>query len=171
MFEIEAKVRLKAADLKRLRKQIPQFARFKKNSLKKDHYYGTSKRFFVRLRQKKDETNLNIKEKIRGGGFELNPELKIEVASFAAFERCLTMLGIPKTDCKEKHSEIYHYKNFQIELNHIKGLGDFLEIEILVKNKKQIPRARQSLTALFKSLGFSPRQFERKYYLELLNHV
>ena len=69
---------------------------------------------------------------------------------------------------KEKRCQAYQYRKFRIELNTVKGLGLFLEIERLVKGESEVPEAKEGLLTLFRRLGFGPAAFERKLYLELL---
>lgn len=169
MIEIEAKVRLNRTDLKRLLKWLQLKAEFKGKSVKTDDYYTDSKQFSLRLRRKGGPAgSLNIKSKKQKRGIESNQEVKLPIRSVVAFHSLLKKLGFQKKDHKRKISVCYEFHDFHIELNHIVGLGDYLEIEILVRRQKDISEAKKRLRALFQVLGFSPIQFEKKYYLELL---
>lgn len=168
MFEIEAKVRLSKSDYKRLKEEIPKIAKRQKDVINKDYYYSNPKTFFLRIREKNGKGLLNLKSKIREGGVELNQEIEIPINSVAKFDAFLKKIGIKLSAKKEKIGEIYKKGDFQIELNFVKRLGYFLEIETIVKAKSQIPKAKKALRELFGKLGFKPGEFERKYYLELL---
>ena len=81
MFEIEAKVPLTKSDVIRLKKEIPKIAKFKAKSIKRDSYYGSLKSFFMRLREKGDQTILNIKSKKIEQGIEINHEIEWGIKS------------------------------------------------------------------------------------------
>ena len=168
MYEIEAKVPLKKADVQRLRKELPKIAGQKRKVINKDYYYADPKSFFLRIRERNKKGLLNLKSKKVEQGIELNQEIELSINSVSKFHTLLKKIGIRLTAKKEKISEIYKKENLQIELNFIKGLGYFLEIETIIKKKSDIPRAKKALREMFSRLGFSSKDFEKKYYLELL---
>ena len=169
MFEIEAKIRLTDEDVKRLKKILPKFAKKSHKSIKKDSYYGDVKKFFLRIREKNNSGIINLKSKRVEQGIELNQDVELYLTSASKFHKFLKKNNIPLTAKKEKKSEVYKKGNIQIELNYIKKLGYFLEIEIIAKTKKEIPSAKKALHRAFSELGFKSSQFEKKYYLELLS--
>jgi len=171
MYEIEAKVPLTKADLKRLQKEIPKIAKLKGKSIKKDDYYGPTNTFLMRIREKGEWSIFNIKSKNVKGGIELNQEVEIPVKSKKTFASLLKKIGIEHSNQKTKKSTVYLYQDLQIEINHVVGLGDYLEIEAEAESKSDIPKAIQKLHAIFKQFDFSPRQFEKRYYLDMLTSI
>lgn len=169
MYEVEAKVPLTKADFQRLKKEIPRIAILKKRIISKDRYYGSLKKaFFLRIREENKKPVLNIKFKKRGEGIEMNQEIELPLTSASKFHQFLKKLNIPFAAKKEKRGSYFALKNIQIELNEIRGLGAFLEIEHRVETQAEIPKAKKALIETFKMLGFSPKDFEEKYYLEML---
>ncbi len=168
MYEIEAKVPLTKADFQRLKKEIQKIAVLKGESIKKDTYYGDRTNFLFRIREKNGQGVLNIKNKKVEKGIEVNQEIECGVHSKSKFHQFLKKINIHPHAKKEKKSEVYKFKSMQIELNTIKGLGHYLEIENPVKTKTEIPKAKKALRELFSQLGFTPKNFEKKYYIELL---
>ncbi len=168
MYEIEAKVRLSKADFQRLKKEIPKIARFKKRVLNRDRYFPLNKNFALRIRQQNKTPILHLKRKKMEEGTEMNQEIEFNISSASKMMTFLKKIGINLPLKKEKRGEIYQFKDMQIELNIIKGLGPFLEIETIVQSKTSIPKAKKALRNVFKKLGFSPSDYESKYYLELL---
>lgn len=170
MYEVEAKVALSKAELKRLKAAIPKIAKKVHQVDKTDVYYGHLKKdcAYLRTRVKNGEPFLNIKTKKTEKGIEANQEIKMALTSMPAFHKLLKKIGIPMVGKKQKKGAIYRKGGMQIELNTVGGLGDFLEIETIVPEKSDIPRAKKALRNLFKQLGFGPEDFEKKYYLELL---
>lgn len=168
MYEIEAKVPLSRADLQRLKKEIPKIAALKGKSIKKDTYFGSTSEYLFRLQDRNGKGALNLKNKKVEGGVEVNQEIELPVTSVAKMKSLLKKLKIPTYISKKKESEVYLYKSLQIELNKVGGLGYFLEIERLVRDKKEIPKAKKEITDIFRKFGFSPSQFEKRYYIDLL---
>jgi len=158
MIEIEAKVKLVKDDLPRLKEQLEDDFKFIKHVKKIDFYYDVGKKISVRIRHIGNQKILTIKEKERGEGIEKNIELEWGIKSL---DKLITSAGIKPKWYKEKSSEIYSGRGVSIELNEIKHLGFYLEIEATSKAK---------LIETFKELGFNQKQFEKKYYLELLKN-
>lgn len=71
------------------------------------------------------------------------------------------VLKVVKT--REKY---YVEKGVTITLDEVEGLGKFIEIETLVKEKDEIPEAVEKLEKILRELGVE--KFERRSYLELL---
>ncbi len=168
MYEIEAKVPLMQADFQRLKKEIQKIARHKEAVDIKDSYYYFSKNRSLRVRKKNQENQLNIKNRRKEQGIELNQEMEFPLTSASGFHNFLKKIGIPLSIKKQKKGDYYHYKNFQIELHNVAKLGYFLEIETIIHSKSEIPKAKKALRELFSQLGFSPKDFEKRSYLQLL---
>jgi len=168
MYEVEAKVRLTRADFERLKKEVPKIATFKKHVSNRDRYFPLNKNFALRIRQQNKAAVLHLKKKKIEKGTEINQEIEFNIRSASKMMNFLKKIGIHLPLKKEKEGDIYQWNNMQIELNFVKGLGPFLEIETIVQSESAIPKAKKALRGLFKKLGFSPKDFESKYYLELL---
>jgi len=169
MYEVEAKVRLTEADFKRLMEEIPKFAKKKDVVINKDSYYFADvKGYYMRIREKNGKGILTFKIKKRKQGIEVNDEIEIPLKKTEDFRKFLSKIGINVKIRKEKNGVIYRHGNIQLELHYVKRLGHFLEIEILVGSKSEIPQAKKKLNGIFRRLGFSKQDFENKTYLELL---
>jgi adenylate cyclase, class 2 len=167
MVEVEAKVRLTDRDYKRLSKAILAFAKPLGVSLKVDRYYDQSG-IALRIREEGGVAVLTAKIRKRKKGIEMNQEIEIPIRKAGPWDRMFRKNGFPLIARKEKRCLAFHFRKFRIELNTVKGLGHFLEIERLVKGESEVLKAKQELVALFRKLGFGPATFERKLYLELL---
>ena len=99
---------------------------------------------------------------------EINQEIELSIKSAKKFDNFLKSINIPLAVTKVKKGAYFKYNNFQIELVEIPGLGPFLEIETVVADGSEISKAKKALHGVFKKLGFSPRDFEKRYYLEML---
>lgn len=172
MYEIEAKVWVKNEKVwKKIAEKIKSLALFKKEVLKEDLYFGftVEKKASFRLRtidgQKHEVT---IKDKQILQGIEQSKEDSFIVDDKNAFLEFTKKIGLSILLNKTKHSQIFHQDEIIIELNTVKGLGNFVEIEILCESKKDTQKAKEKIVNLFTTLGFSEKDFEERPYMELL---
>lgn len=86
----------------------------------------------------------------------VNDECEIEMPAGAEIEKLLKRLGFPKLGVIDKKREQYQLEDFNICLDQVKNIGNFVEIELMVKKggkKKTIVKCWQ----LAEKLGFSKR--------------
>jgi predicted adenylyl cyclase CyaB len=172
MFEVEAKVHITKAQRRLILEKLEKTAKFKGKSFNKDAYYGRDPGFSLRIREKDGSTNLCIKQKKVERGIETNKEIEIPISSKLKFEKVLEDFGFKKyDDGKTKKSILFTKGSLLIEVNEITSLGYFLEIEKQVESKKEVPKAKKELEAIFKTFGFSSKQFEKRYYLDMLSKL
>lgn len=172
MFEIEAKVWVK--DKKqwlKIKNAVKAKAFFEEEKMKTDSYFGRigEKNPLFRLRVTNGKTaEVTVKNKIIIKGIEESKEETFEIKNIKAFLHFCKNLGLHILLKKEKKTSLYKQGKIQIELNTVKNLGDFLEIEILCKNKTEIPQAKIILEKTFAEYGFSSQDFEARPYAQLL---
>ncbi len=104
-------------------------------------------------------------------GIESNIEMEWEVGDIRKWESLLKTIKITPNISKSKKSTLFKQNDFIIELNHVRLLGYYLEIERVVKSEKELEKAKIDLIQLFQKLGYSQKKFEPKPYLELLKNV
>jgi adenylate cyclase class 2 len=111
-----------------------------------------------------------------GDFYESNQEFEFEVSDPEAFKVFCQEFGFQVLIEKNKRVQKYLYlppkKEFAlpviIELNQVEGLGNFIEIETIVKRKAQISKASQFLKSLLKKLGMPLSKIEPIPYTEML---
>lgn len=168
MFEIEAKVAISKKEAEEINKKLAGMESYTKSlDQKDDFYYGEDNAYF-RLRKSPDKNQLTFKYKKRKKGIEENQEIECIVHSAQEWCQLMEKLKIPLMVRKQKNSIIYKKGNTAIEINEVKGLGYFLEIEIITPDKSELKKVKKELIKTFNELGFSKRQFDKKYYLEHL---
>ncbi|MFN8549688.1 MAG: hypothetical protein U0527_17390 [Candidatus Eisenbacteria bacterium] len=102
-------------------------------------------------------------------GIEVNEEIDCPLADREAFVRFAAAIGFQPFVTKRKESRIYAREDLQLELNHVAGLGWFLEIELLLDpGEGRIAAAAERVERAFADLGFDRRRFERRLYIDLL---
>lgn len=171
MIEIEAKVPVKKGDYKDLLALLHKEARFRGTKRAEDTYYEKLKQGTVRIRRRGDKTTFDLKKRETISGIESNTEIEWMLSDPKGWRKLLGDLGIKMNIKKTKKTEFFELDDFVIELNEIRGLGYYLEIERLVADPKEVAQTKKELIQLFKRFGYSEKQFEPKRYLELLGHV
>ena len=176
MFEIEMKAHLR--DREGVRKRLEALATFVGKGRKRDRYYAPAalsvegidweRNVSFRLRETEDRQIVTCKRKRREGGLEINDELEFTIDDPGAFDRFARCLGFLPLLTKEKHSETYRKGAFTIELNEVKGLVWFIEIECLCDDAGAAERIRGEILDLFKHLGIAGEDIEPRYYVEML---
>lgn len=171
MYEVEAKVPLTKSDFLRLQKRLKKEADFQGKIIKKDTYYNNPKTAFIRTRTENNKNLFNIKDKGVKKGIEANIEIEWGIKNIKKWIMFLSKIGIKPSMHKTKKTETYQLNDFNIELNHIAKLGYFLEIERVVRSKKEILKAKKELIDIFRNFGYSQKDFEKQYYLDLLQSL
>ncbi len=173
MIEVEAKVKLN--NVEEARRKLKKIVRLIKKEKKSDDYYSLahSKKYpkkSLRIRKRENHYEINFKQKLSYiKGVHAKIESEFNVSDIKNFLKLIKDFGFKKWLTKYKTSEIYRIKNnFNVELNHVKSLGWFLEIEYLVKNENQIPKARKEILEIMKKLNISPNQIRKEGYTKML---
>lgn len=157
MKEIEAKVRIKKEDINRIRRYLDAHYQFIDKVKKTDYYFEAGKRYTIRLRITKNGNIITLKKKKIGEGIEENSELEWAVKDASKWMKENKLK--PKWTKKKKSEKYKGGGGVILELNDVKYLGTFLEIE--GESKKQIIQT-------FQRFGYSKKDFVMHYYLELL---
>ena len=80
------------------------------------------------------------------------------------FEKMFSILCVVR-----KRRLIYIYKNVRIHLDHVEGLGDFIELEAVITSKKQQKDAQSILNFLMKEFNIQDNDLITNSYADLLN--
>ena len=172
MIEVEAKIKIQ--NPKEFRKLVNQLGKLIEKEEKIDDYYTLQKnksypRKSLRIRKKNGIHEINFKERISyKNGIHAKNEQEFQVTDINNFLALIADFGFKKWLTKIKHSEIYELKNnFHIEINHVKSLGWFLEIEYLTE-KNKIEKARKEIQKIIKKLSIEKNQIIREGYTKML---
>lgn len=179
-LEVETKVKLQDSQIPELRERIKQIAKFKKKGQKADDYFAIQKKGYpkkaFRFRTMKDGVEVTFKKHLKKywtkevvvkKEFEFTLKGKEEekdlLELFADF-------GFKEWVRKIKRNETYVYKankNIAIEINYVKNLGYFMEMEYLCQ-KSDIKKAIKALTNLLKELEIDFNQIDNTGYTKML---
>ena len=172
-IEVETKIPLKQSDLNRIRKKIKEIAKFVKKENKKDDYYTLE--YFqypeksLRIRDKGSIREVNFKKRNSfSKGVYAKKEVQFEISDIKGFFDLIEDFGFRRWLHKEKTTELYTTKNgVNIELNYVKKLGWFLELEILCP-PNHVSSARNKIVAVREELGFKESDCEPRGYTRQL---
>ena len=179
-LEVETKVKLKNSEVTPLRKKIKKIAVLKKKGKKTDDYFAIQKKGYpkkaFRFRSLKDSTEVTFKRWLRQYWTkeivvkqEFEFKLKDKKNKDALIE-LFRDFGFKEWVQKVKRNETYkHKKNkkISIEINHVKNLGYFMEIEYLCE-KKDMKKAIKAIQETLNELEIKPEQIDNKGYTKRL---
>ncbi len=170
-IEVEAKIKIE--DVDSVREKIKNIAKFVRKEEKTDDYYslenGKYPKKSLRVRDKGNTREVNFKEKISyKQGIWAKKEVEFEVSDINNFFDLLDNFGFKRWVRKEKKTELYKTNDgVSIELNQVKNLGWFVEIEYLSK-KKDVDKARKRVKEIREHLGFGEKDSSKKGYTKEL---
>ncbi len=181
-FEIEAKARiLEPKRLTTLRDELNRRGAFQRSFLKQDIYYAPEGAkgcddSLIRLRFSGDDHGKAVvtrKEKSLLGRVEVNKEFEFTVEPADVFEKMLSSIGFSKYIEKVKEGESWILDDgVHAELCDVKGLGWFLEIELVLDPDKGKVLEKKALTDslidIFHQLGIDEAALVEEYYIDLL---
>lgn len=162
--------------------KVEKIAKFQEQLSEQDLYFtfahakGYQKQRF-RLRQVGDKSIVTVKVPGRSEpGIEANREFEFEVSDPEAFKVFCREFKMRVLIEKHKKVKRYSYhppkKEFDrpvtIDLNQVKNLGEFIELETMVDKEKQVPRASAFLKSILDRLGIPCSKIEPTAYTELL---
>lgn len=177
-FEVETKVKIDTKDVKSIRAEIKKLAQFVKKVNKEDIYYtfktvsGYPEERF-RIRKSKGKFKLNFKKKQDhmsqlGKKIVAKEEFEFYVDDFKMFDTFLKEFGFKPFAHKVKDSEVYKYNGVRIEINKVKSLGWFLELEVLSKTRKGITVAKRKIEKALRLLKIKKNQIDNTGYTKML---
>ncbi|MEK6830869.1 MAG: class IV adenylate cyclase [Nanoarchaeota archaeon] len=176
-FEVESKVKVGGYNVDKVREKIKKIASFVKKEKKSDYYFAIEKpnypRKAFRMRYNGKNYIINFKKWLKKywkQGIVVKEEFEFEVKNKDSFLALMKDIGFVTWIKKLKITETYKHKKISkifIELNYVKHLGYFIEIEYLA-NKNEIENARKKITHVLKELNIRPGEIENTGYTKLL---
>ena len=114
----------------------------------------------ARIRGVNNIFKLEFKEIVRqGGGIEISGDLDDAKEGI----ELLNKLGFEEAFAISKVRDIYKYNNFEIVLDHVEQLGNFIEIEKMVDSKEEIEKAREDCINLLNKISPESKITDEKY--------
>ncbi len=157
---MEVEIKLKCSNLNKLKKKLLKTgAILSKTKQQTDIYYEHPSRVllkskeYLRLRKMGNIKTLAHHINISNG---VNDECEIELEKNADIENLLQRLNFSKLGTIDKKREQYRLKRYNICLDKVKNIGNFIEIELEV-GKKDVTEAKKACWQLAQKLGLSKK--------------
>lgn len=155
-------------------------AKYKKKYYKKDFYYGMyrdglfDRDGWVRMRLEHGGYIFTSKSRVLDNGIEFNVERNMPCTkkqSKLIINFIEKVLQMKLYVVKEKKGRAFIYKNTLVEVSTVKGLGDFIEIEILENKLADISDKISFLKQILAELSIGEDCIETRLYIDLIaNH-
>ncbi|MCE5256455.1 MAG: class IV adenylate cyclase [Spirochaetaceae bacterium] len=177
MLEIELKARV--SDPETVKARLSSFMRFAGSFEKEDEYWMVpvvvssvpTTGFRFRIRIEPDQTTITFKEKSYTNDIEVNNEVEFGVGNLAGFRRFIEKMSAQQLYTKQKAGTKWQNEDgIQAELVCVKGLGYFLEVELLFDefSDPSIQETKARLMKIVEQCGLSSGDVEPKPYSQLL---
>jgi predicted adenylyl cyclase CyaB len=182
-LEVETKVKIDDDKVNEMREKILKIAKFVKKGRKKDDYFAIRRKIkscypkkAFRIRASKDEFEVNFKKwlvKYWTHDIVVKQEFEFKLKGKEAVEDLLALfrdLGFKEWVKKTKDNETYEYKKdkrLSIEINNVKHLGYFMEMEYLCQ-LNDLEKARKKIREVLKILKINPEQIDNTGYTKML---
>ncbi|MAH03630.1 class IV adenylate cyclase [Candidatus Pacearchaeota archaeon] len=178
-LEVETKVRIN--DVNELRKKIKKIANFEKKESRGDDYFALNEKFrkhgypkkAFRIRDNKKEFVVNFKKWRKNFWTKeivVKEEFEFIINETKNFLALIKDLGFVEWMKKIKTTESYLHKKDKkivIEINKIKHLGYFMEIEYLAK-PREIKKAKKKIYGVLRELKINKNQVDNTGYTKML---
>jgi len=182
-LEVETKVKLDKSEVNSLRKRILKIAKFNKKRSKSDDYFAIPiKRMGIirkypkkafRIRDDGDSYVINFKKwwkKYWTKEIVVKEEFEFETKNPDKFLALMRDLGFSEWVKKFKISESYIYKKnpkVNIEINKVKHLGYFMEMEYIAKHS-EMKKAIRTIKEILEILEIDPKNIDNTGYTKML---
>ena len=145
-------------------------AREVNTTVQRDTYYRHPGRDFaktdeaLRIREEEGRTTLAYKGPKLDPATKSREELQVPLVGPGEMGALLLRLGFEPVAVVEKRRRTFHLRGLEVDLDEVKGLGTFLEVEAI--GCEDLAEGRERVLGLLRELGLS--RLERSSYLELL---
>ncbi|NWF94957.1 MAG: class IV adenylate cyclase [Candidatus Thorarchaeota archaeon] len=95
-------------------------------------------------------------------------ESTVEVSNSESLLEILESLGFRRMGTVRKHRVFYDLDGTVVSLDRVDQVGTFVEVEMIARDESEVPRARERVFTVIKSLNLNPADSVRESYLELL---
>ncbi len=151
MKNIEIEIQVNIENSKPLTDFLEKNADFKSEKHQIDEYFSPAHRTFIdvrpvkewlRLRNSESKYSLNYKNwhVNENGKSHYCDEYESRVEDLEQVKRILSALNFKSIVKVDKRRKVWNYKDYQISLDSVKGLGDFVEIEYISRDEKVNPK-------------------------------
>jgi predicted adenylyl cyclase CyaB len=178
-IEIEIKIAASKEDFLKIKEKVEKIAVFANKTSHNDCYFTPSHRDFLApkfpfewlsIRKRGEKSSINYKHfhPENSERYTHCDEFETDISKASQLEKIFSCLNFRKLICVEKEREVYIYQEtFEIDLDYVKDLGYFIEIEAL-KHMGSIADTRKKLFEFASILGIDHSKADKRGYPHLL---
>lgn len=148
---IEIEIQVQVEKIKDLLKFLKKNAKLEGKERQIDSYYTPAHRNFLktkpikewlRIRSSSGKYSVNYKNWYynKDGTSDYCDEFETEIKDIKALEKMFSALNMKSLTVVDKTREVWRYKDFEIAIDSVKNLGDYLEIEFKGKPNGKSPK-------------------------------
>ncbi len=180
-IEVEAKAWVREWDA--VERSVEEHCTFVRDFAKADRYFlcpgqespsvtGRVSSAF-RLRTDGEDAYVTFKEKRLRGSTEVNDEREFGVSDERAFLELSERIGCVEHFAKTKRGRHFECDGLTVELVHVEGLGDFLEVECVLPDADADAQAEAAarVESFLSRCGIPEDEIEPRTYMQLLSAV
>ena len=166
MNNIEIEIQVNIENIKPLIEFLEKNGQFKAEKYQVDEYFSPAHRNFIEVRPIKEWLRLrdsdgkysvtykNWHYDENGRAQYLCDEYETKIEDLAQLRKILDVLNFKSLVKVDKKRKTWEYKDYEIDLDSVKGLGDFVEIEYIGKDEKANPdKITAEMMDFLKELG------------------
>jgi len=175
-MSIEVEIKAWIDDPELIKSRLNKDYLYVKEYIKEDVYLKgidslTNKVKEIRVRRSDNCNIVTYKERKHEEKVEVNIEKEFIVDDYNNFIYVLNQLGFMEYITKHKKGTLYKHGDVNLELSYVKDLGNFIEIEYLVENKKLIDEAKSEIFKILDNLKIPREKIEDRYYTQMLREL
>lgn len=171
MQDIEIEIQVRISETAKLQSFLKDKAVFVGESYQKDQYFTPAHRDFVSvkpvaewLRLRESDTNAVTYKKWHfgaNGKSQYCDEYETPVENIAQMRKIFAVLNIEPIITVEKTRKVWRYKKYEIALDRVTGLGDFVEVEYKASTTADPTQITSDMVEFLKQIGCGT--IERNY--------
>ncbi len=164
MNDVEIEITVNIENNKPLMEFLEKNAEFKSEKHQIDEYFSPAHRDFLDVRPVKEWLRLRDAD----GGYSINyknwhydkngksyhcDEYETKVEDLNQIKKILDILNFKSLVKVDKIRKTWIYKDYEIDIDSVKKLGDFVEIEYIGRDEKDPKRTTEEMVNFLKNLG------------------
>ncbi|MBE8538752.1 class IV adenylate cyclase [Geoglobus acetivorans] len=171
---MEVEIKFRIPDPEKIERVLRDRAEFVIEKIEHDYYFNHPCRDFretdeaLRVRKDVEGVTLTYKGKKIDSETKTREEFKVKLDNFEAARKILEKLGFRKAGEVVKRRKIYRDGDVIICLDHLDGIGSFVELEI---ESDDVEEAKRRVFRYAEMLGLGGEKSIRKSYLEMVLDV
>jgi adenylate cyclase class 2 len=126
-------------------------------------------KMFIRIRSVNGKVELTLKR--QSSILMQSKEVEFEASDFDSAYDFLDTLGLEEWVTVEKKRITTKYKNFNICIDEVKKLGNFIEIEIVTEEKEKTKYYEEEIIMLAKELGINTEARVNSHYDTMIDEL